>query len=344
MSAAPLFAVPPGRVAAATPESRGLARDQVRMLVAQPGVFEHRRVDELVEVLQPGDLLVVNSSATVPAAVPLGRDRAGHVLHVSTQLDDGSWIVEVRRPDNEGPVEGLASGEVLRLPGGLRLPVLGPHPPGQSRLWRVTPIPWRDRVVYLAEHGRPIRYPYVEGPVSLADLQNAYAIEPGSAEMPSAGRPLTAPLLARLVGRGVVLTAIVLHTGVSSLEGHEPPQPELFTVPDVAARLVNETRRVGRRVVAVGTTVVRALESAANSSGHVHAASGWTSLLLGPDRPTRVVDGILTGLHDPQASHLRLLIAVAGQPLLEQAYEQALGGDYLWHELGDVMLLLPKTR
>ena len=340
MTAAPSSGLLSGRAATGTPEARGLARDEVRMLVGRPGSLTHRRVRDLVEELAPGDLLVVNTSATVPAAVPLMHRRTGELVHVSTQLDDGTWVVEVRRPDNHGPADHVVAGDVLRLPGRLRLRVLEPHPAGQSRLWRVAVSPWRDRVGYLAAHGRPIAYPYLEAAVQLADLQTVYATEAGSAEMPSAGRPLTESLLTRLAARGVVVTPVVLHTGVSSQLGHEPPQPELFTVPDVAARLVNETHRVGRRVVATGTTVVRALESAANPSGRVHPATGWTDLVLGQDRPARVVDGILTGLHDPQASHLDLLVAVVGRRLVEVMYAEATAADYLWHELGDTMLML----
>lgn len=340
MTTVPRSDQPAGRAAVRTPESRGLARDEVRMLVAGSAGMEHRRVRDLADELDSGDLLVVNTSATVPAAVPLAKGRTGRLVHVSTQLDDGTWVVEVRRPGNEGPADDVASGEVLHLPGGVRLRVLGPHPGDQDRLWRAAPVPWRDRVAYLAEHGRPIRYPYVEGAVVLDDLQTVYATVPGSAEMPSAGRPLTESLLARLVGRGVVVAPIVLHTGVSSQERHEPPQPEQYTVPDVTARLVNETRRVGRRVVAVGTTVVRALESAASADGRVHAVTGWTDLVLGPARPARVVDGVLTGLHDPHASHLDLLVAVVGRRLVDEAYAEAGARGYLWHELGDTMLLL----
>lgn len=340
MTTVPRSDLPGGRAAVRTPESRGLARDEVRMLVAGSAGLEHRRVRDLADELEPGDLLVVNVSATVPAAVPLARGRAGQLVHVSTQLDDGTWVVEVRRPGNDGPARDARVGEVLHLPGGVRLRLVGPRPGDQDRLWRAVPVPWRDRVSYLAEHGRPIRYSYVEGAVALDDLQTIYATVPGSAEMPSAGRPLTGSLLARLVGKGVVVAPVVLHTGVSSQERHEPPQPEQLTVPDVTARLVNETHRVGRRVVAVGTTVVRALESAASSDGRVHAVTGWTDLVLGPERPARVVDGILTGLHDPHASHLDLLVAVVGRGPVEEAYAEASAADYLWHELGDTMLLI----
>jgi S-adenosylmethionine:tRNA ribosyltransferase-isomerase len=328
--------------ATATPESRGLARDAVQMLVARPGLLAHRRVGDLPDELRPGDLLVVNTSATLPAAVDLDRERTGQAVHVSTQLDDGAWVVEVRRADGTGPAR-VAEGEVLRLPGGLRLRVTGAHPTGQHRLWRAIPSPWRDTVDYLGDHGHPIGYRYLDSPVPLSELQNVYADRAGSAEMPSAGRPLTERVLVRLMSRGVVVAPLVLDTGVSSQEANEPPQPERFTVPDVTARLVNETRRVGRRVVAVGTTVVRALETVADRTGHVHAATGWTSLVLGPDRSARTVGGLLTGLHDPHASHLDLVEAVAGAALVRDAYAAAEGAPtpYLWHELGDTMLFLP---
>jgi S-adenosylmethionine:tRNA ribosyltransferase-isomerase len=328
--------------ATTTPESRGLARDGVQMLVARPGLLAHRRVADLPDELGAGDLLVVNTSGTLPAAVDLDREHAGQAVHVSTQLDDGAWVVEVRRADGTGPA-GVTEGEVLRLPGGLRLRVTGAHPPGQHRLWRAVPSPWRGTADYLTEHGRPIGYRYLDSPVPLADLQNVYADRAGSAEMPSAGRPLTERVLVRLVSRGVVIVPVVLDTGVSSQEAHEPPQPERFAVPDVTARLVNETHRVGRRVVAVGTTVVRALETVADRNGRVHPGTGWTSLVLGPERPARTVNGLLTGLHDPHASHLDLVEAVAGARLVRDAYAAAAESPtaYLWHELGDTMLFLP---
>lgn len=324
--------------ATTTPESRGLKRDEVRMLVATPSLLLHAQVRDLADHVRPGDLLVVNTSATLPAAVVL---EDGRTLHVSAQLDDGSWVVEVRRFDNLGPADGVWPEQLLRLPGHQLLRIGEAHPAGQTRLWRANPLPWRDSADYLGEHGHPIRYAYVDGPVQLSDLQTVYAGEPGSAEMPSAGRPLSKDLLVRLMAKGVIVAPVLLHTGVSSAEAHEPPQEERFTVPDVTARLVNETHRVGRRVLAVGTTVVRALESAAVGR-RVHAATGWTDLVLGADRPARVVDGILTGLHDPQASHLRLLEAVVGRPLVRAAYDEVRDGphEYLWHELGDTMLLV----
>jgi S-adenosylmethionine:tRNA ribosyltransferase-isomerase len=134
---------------------------------------------------------------------------------------------------------------------------------------------------------------------------------------------------------------LVLHTGVSSPEVHEPPSPERFAVPEVTARLVTATRRAGGRVVAVGTTVTRALETATGDDGRTRAAEGWTDLVLGPDRPARAVTGLVTGLHAPEASHLLLLEAVAGVDLVRRAYDAAVAERYLWHEFGDSMLFLP---
>lgn len=323
------------------PESRGVPRDAVRMLVVGPDGLTHRRVHDLPSVLEPGDLLVVNTSATLPAAVPL-EDRTHRLVHVSTELDDGDWVVELRLSDGSGPAR-TSTGETLRLPGDLELHVRAPHPPGQDRLWRTTPAVAVDRATYLSEHGRPISYSYIQGSWPLGTRQNVYADVPGSAEMPSAGRPLTTRVLVRLMARGVTVAPVVLHTGVSSQETHEPPQPEPYAVPEATARLVNLARRAGGRVVGVGTTVVRALETVADQEGRVRAGSGWTSLVLGRHRPARVVDGLLTGLHEPEASHLDLLRAVAGEQLVARAYREVERGprSYLWHEFGDTMLFLP---
>jgi S-adenosylmethionine:tRNA ribosyltransferase-isomerase len=328
------------REASVPPEARGLARDEVRLAVVTPAVTVHTTAAGLTDHLRPGDLLVVNTSATLPSAVA----GDGWGIHVSTVLDDGTWVVELRQPDNSGPATPVR-GELLALPGGVSLRVLEPHPAGQSRLWRALPSPEVDRAAYLNRWGHPIHYRYVHGEWPIETLQNVYARHPGSAEMPSAGRPLTERLLVSLMASGVVVAPIVLHTGVASQEKHEPPQPEEYAVPAATARLVDSTRAAGRRVVAVGTTVVRALESAA-AGGRVVPTTGWTDLVLGPDRPATVVDGLLTGLHEPEASHLHLLAAVAGRGLVDRAYAD-LGAPgappYLWHEFGDSMLLLPRS-
>ena len=338
------FVLPAQGEAAEPPERRGIARDAVRLLVAGPDGVAHHRFRDLPELLAPGDLVVVNTSATVAAALDARRaDGRPAPVHVSAPLDDGRWVVELRRRDGRGPDLDVSPGEALRLPDGRILELDAPYPDAgmtPSRLWtaRVTPpVPALD---YLARHGRPIGYGHLAARFPLSDHQTVYATEPGSAEMPSAGRPFTAPLLVRLMARGIVVAPIVLHAAVSSPELHEPPLPERFVVPATTARLVNDTRDAGRRVVAVGTTAVRAIESAADDDGMVEPAAGWTGLVLGPDRPARTVNGLITGLHPPEASHLLLLEAVAGSALVGAAYAAAVDEGYLWHEFGDSMLFV----
>ena len=339
------FTLPQGAAATAPPERRGLDRDGVRLLVARPGSLRHTVFRALPEALDAGDLLVINTSATLPAAVD-GELRKGQVVpvHVSSLLDEGSWVVEVRRSDGTGPDRTLHAGATIVLPGDLTLSLIEsyPHPRANApRLWRTQPRRRVELLPYLADHGRPIEYAYLAKRYPLADHQTVYATQAGSAEMASAGRPFTAALITRLVGIGVTVAPLVLHTGVSSPEAHEPPLPEWFEVPEATARLVTSARDAGRRVIAVGTTVVRALESAAGAGEVVRATSGWTDLVVGPGRLPRVVSGLITGLHAPEASHLLLLEGLAGEELVAQAYAAAIERGYLWHEFGDSMLFLP---
>ncbi|HEX2295416.1 MAG TPA: S-adenosylmethionine:tRNA ribosyltransferase-isomerase [Actinomycetota bacterium] len=347
LAAAPLsFSIPPSLHATEPPEAAGRERDDVRLLVARPGRFEHVRFRDLPAQLAPGDLLVVNTSATRPAAVDGVRpDGSGAVVHFSTPAGGSGWIVELRAPD--GSRGATASGDVVLLPGGARIDVLDGHPdPGarESRLWSArlsADVPGGE---YLERYGRPISYDYVSRRWPLSAYQTVFATVPGSAEMPSAARPFTARLVTQLVSRGVVVAPLVLHCGVSSPEAGEPPQEEAYEVPPATARLVNETKRAGGRVIAVGTTVTRALETAARRDGTVEPRAGVTALVLDASRPARVVDGLVTGWHPPGASHLSLLEAVAGSDLVGRAYEAALAHRYLWHEFGDSCLLLPRPR
>jgi S-adenosylmethionine:tRNA ribosyltransferase-isomerase len=337
------FTLPPGAEATAPPEWNGVARDEVRLMTVRPGGITTTPFRDLPELLEPGDLVVVNTSATLPSRVAAQRaDGVVVPLHVSTTLDDGTWVVEVRRADNGGPDLGAEPGTVLWLPGGVRVTLLTGFPDGgRSRLWRARTDPAVTTTAYLPRHGQPIRYGYLHGTFPLADYQNVYATEAGSAEMASAGRPFTDRVLVRLMARAIPVVPVTLHTGVSSPEMHEPPYPERFTVPEATARLVTSTRQAGRRVVAVGTTVTRALETATDDDGVTSAAGGWTDVVLGPDRRARAVTGLITGLHAPEASHLQLLEAVAGQELVGAAYRRAIDEHFLWHEFGDSMLFLP---
>ena len=336
------FSVPTGHDAALPPERRGLTRDGVRLLVSRGDGTEHRVFRDLPSLLNAGDLVIVNTSATVPAALRARRGDATLGIHVSGWLDDTAWIVEVRRADNSGPDETARAADVLTIPGGVRLRLNGAYPRAaeRSRLWLADVSPPSDAGAFLAAHGAPIAYRHAAPGLPLGDYQNVYAAEPGSAEMASAGRPFTTELLARLVASGVVVAPLTLHAGVSSAETHEPPAPERFDVPVATARLVNSTRAAGGRVLAVGTTVVRALETVAADDGRVRPGGGWTDLVLGPQRPARAVDSLLTGLHLPESSHLLLLEAVAGAARVTAAYHDAVSAGYRWHEFGDSMLFL----
>jgi len=213
--------------------------------------------------------------------------------------------------------------------------------PADHRLWVAILDLGRPLAAYLAAHGSPVRYGHVRRPWPVSAYRTVYATEDGSAEMPSAGRAFTPELITALVAKGVGVAPVVLHSGVSSPEAHEAPAPERFRVPSATARWVRATREGGGRVIAVGTSVVRALETLAGSGGRVRPGEGWTELVIGPTRGVRVVDGLLTGWHDPEASHLLLLEAVAGRTFLDRCYREALDQGYLWHEFGDLCLLLP---
>lgn len=331
------------------PEARGLTRDAVRVMVASrsSGEIVHSRFPRLPDHLAPGDLLVINTSATLPAAVP-ARTLAGTGLEVRfatrapQPVDEEVFVVELRSTGGEAPAvaRAAAAGEQLLLAGGARLELCA-HYAASERLWRARLRADEPLHSYLARHGRPIRYGYVPADWPLSTYQNSYATVPGSAEMPSAGRPFTPELITRLVAAGVLFAPLLLHTGVSSPERHEPPYPEQYEVPAATARLVNVVRAWGRRVIAVGTTVVRALETVAAPEGTVRPGAGWTDLVITADRGVRVVDGLLTGWHEPQASHLQILEALAGKTFIQQCYTSAVQHGYLWHEFGDSHLILP---
>jgi S-adenosylmethionine:tRNA ribosyltransferase-isomerase len=336
----------PGSDAIEPPEAHGVARDGVKLLVARPDGVVHSRFAHLGDHLVPGDLLVVNNSATLAAAVDGTRAGSPIAVHFSAERADHVWVVELRAATAAtGPLRDVEPGDRVGLPDGAALVVTASYPEPDvagSRLWTCRVAIEGDVTAYLRRHGRPIRYGYVPRQWPLRSYQTVFGRQPGSAEMVSAARPFSTELVTSLVSAGIVIAPITLHAGVSSAELGEPPVAEPFNVPPATARLVNLTRATGGRVIAVGTTVTRALESATSAGGVVHRATGWTDLVLGPDRPARVVDGLITGWHDAGASHLLLLEAVAGPDLVAAAYREAVEHGYLWHEFGDSALLLPE--
>jgi S-adenosylmethionine:tRNA ribosyltransferase-isomerase len=325
------------------PEVRGRGRDDVRLLVSVGDApVTHARFADLPAALRRGDALVVNSSATIAAAVP-GKlpDGTPVRIHFSTEMPGGFWLVEARRPvdGTTVPFPEDLTGVSVALGGGGALTVLD-RLPGSQRLWLATPHLGVAVVDYLGDHGEPIRYRHAPGPWPLAAYQQLFGTEPGSAEMPSAARPFTPGIVTEIVRRGVTIVPILLHAGVSSLEAHEMPYPERYEVTGATAAHLNAVHAAGGRVVAVGTTVVRALETVADTGGVLHPGRGWTDVVVTPERGVRAVDGLLTGWHEPQASHLLMLEAIAGRPVLERAYAAARSSGYLWHEFGDSHLLL----
>ena len=351
------FQLPEELAAHEPPEARGLRRDQVRLMVSRvsTGAIAHTRFSHFPDFLAAGDVVVVNTSATINAALDAVREK-GHgangevVLHLSTPLSPKQWVVELRRHSAKGtsPLLDAVAGEQLRLPAGATATLVSPYLPqsdetlGAVRLWvaDVTLADADDVLRYTARYGSPIRYSYVSTPWALPYYQTVFAAEPGSAEMPSAGRAFTQEMVERLARKDVNILPLVLHTGVSSLEANEAPYPERYRVPYATAHAVNSARSRGSRVVAVGTTVVRALESVTDGDGFLRGGRGWTNLVITPERGLRAVTAILTGLHDPKASHLSILEALAGRPHLELAYDAAVRNRYLWHEFGDLHLLL----
>jgi S-adenosylmethionine:tRNA ribosyltransferase-isomerase len=340
----PAFELPARLEASEPPEAHGLPRDGVRLMIVtrQDGAVVHASFTDLPSFLRPGDLVVVNVSATLPASLPAIREDGTELeLHLSTpapRLERDHWLVELRREGS--PFGDVHLHERLELPAGGRVRLLAPYA-GGARLWLARLIVPGTFESYLGRNGRPIRYGYVPQEWPLDAYQNVYAIEPGSAEMASAGRPFSAELVTQLVANGILVAPVTLHTGVSSPERHEPPYPERYRVPPETARLVNAVHGWGGRVVAVGTTVVRALETTAQPNGSVTAGEGWTNLVITPERGLWTVDGLLTGWHEPAASHLQLLQAAAGEELLERCYREALQRGYRWHEFGDSHLVLP---
>jgi S-adenosylmethionine:tRNA ribosyltransferase-isomerase len=343
------FTLPPELEAAEPPEARGLARDGVRLLASyrEDDRVVHAGFRDLPDLLEPGDLLVVNTSGTMNAALPATRaDGSPLTLHLSTRLPADLWTVELRTKNLEPLFDGKP-GETLGLPEGARVSLHTPLLPKnrgstgrKDRLWISTlDLPFSLNE-YLNAYGAPIRYRYVREAWPSGYYQTVYATEKGSAEMPSAGRAFTPELITRLVAKGVQVAPLILHTGVASLEEDEPPYEEFYRVPAATARLVNTARGAGRRVVAVGTTVVRALETVTGPYGETHPGEGWTDRIITPERGVRSVSAMLTGLHEPRSTHLWMLEAVAGRGHLGIAYGEALEEGYLWHEFGDLHLIL----
>ena len=345
------FSLPANLACPLPTEERGLRRDEVRLMISNYNGerISHHRFDELDQLLDSGDVLVVNTSATIPAALPLilPDGKAGR-LHLSTQLDEAQWLVEIRsiQQKNTQRWKGGTPGQNLRLPGGASLQLQSPfyQKEHQLHLWKAaisTPVPIFD---YLKKYAAPVKYQNIDQSYPLAYYQTYFGQYPGSTEMPSAARGFTAELVTRLLQKGVQIVPILLHTGVSSLEWNEEPYPEYLEISPLSSQRINIAKQKGRRIIAVGTTAVRALESAADAQGQVKAFRGLTDLYIQANYDMKVANGLLTGFHEPEASHLHMLQALASKRHLRLAYLSALQEQYYWHEFGDLHLILTDQK
>ena len=349
------FILPDELAAHEPPEARGLRRDEVKLMVSRvsDGSIVNTGFFRIPDFLQSGDVLVVNTSATINAAFPAIREtldgtKRRVTLHLSTPSANGEWVIELRKNSGKGttPLLDAERGETIELPGNatavLDRPFLrGDYPGAKVRLWIANLELPVDRFTYSERYGFPIRYSYVNRQWPLSNYQTVFSREPGSVEMPSAGRAFTAETIRKLQQKGVEIAPVLLHTGVSSLESAEVPYPEFYRVSASTAEAVNAARANGGRIVAVGTTVVRALETVARADGTISSGEGWTDLVVTPERGVHAADGILTGLHDPRATHLMMLEAFANTDHLSLAYQNAIDEGYLWHEFGDLHLIMP---
>lgn len=331
-------------------EERGLRRDQVRLMVSHYGNDQlfHAQFHQIDQFLQAGDVLIVNTSGTLKAALEGFLKNGQPVrIHFSTKLAENRWVIEVRavtahstrryREAKKGDRIALKNGGTLSL----EAPYYDTQQDKHLQLWHARihlPISLEE---YLNLYGQPIRYQYIKETYPQSYYQTAFVQEMGSAEMPSAGRPFTPEVITRLVSKGVQIAPILLHTGVASLEVDERPYQEYYRVSANTADLVNWAKQRKQRIVAIGTTAIRAIESATNEAGEVVAAEGWTHLFITPKKGLRIVDGLLTGFHEPKASHLLMLETLTGAAHLDISYRAALEHKYYWHEFGDVHLILP---
>lgn len=331
------FHLPPSLNAAAPPERRGLRRDHVRMMVLskETGYACHDSFYHLDQYLNEGDVLVLNSSRTIPAILRGHSLENGQEVEIrlAGKIDDCRWyaLIVGQPATQDGTIslsrslEAVVEKEALDTP----LSVIRFSKSGTSLF---------DEIYSL---GEPIRYEYIETPWSLDYYQTVFASHPGSVEMPSAGRAFSWELIFKLRRKGVKIVFIQLHTGLSyflddNFDHHPSKNKEEYAIPEETLLAIKDARQSGKRVIAAGTTVVRALESAM-ATGQTY---GWTNLFIHPGYELRAVDGILTGLHEPEASHLAMLSAFIQQDKLYGAYLDAVEAKYLWHEFGDMNLII----
>jgi S-adenosylmethionine:tRNA ribosyltransferase-isomerase len=336
------FELPQSLNATIPPERRGIRRDHVRLMVLNRlnGETEHTQFYKLEKYLHKGDLLVLNCSRTLPAVLTADWHRNGQLLktdveiRLARRLNDSVWESLV-------VADEIVTGDHFNFSKQLQATVLETdHKPFVSLRFSLSGPLLYDQIYAL---GEPVRYEYIEHPWGLDYYQTVFATAPGSVEMPSAGRAFSWELIFKLQRKGIGIAFVQLHTGLSYLLDDWQHDPSLhyeeYHIPGETIEAIKRTKESGGRVIAVGTTVVRSLETAYRSTDAIFA-SGWTNLKITHGYPLRIVDGLITGFHEPEASHLELLSAFIEPQLLHQAYLEAIERQYLWHEFGDMNLIL----
>lgn len=335
------FQLPKELNATCPPEKRGLRRDGVKLMVLnkQTGAIDHDCFYNLDQYLNKGDLLIVNNSRTIPALLKADWYRGQKFLkmnceiRLARQLNEREWDVII-------PQEGIQFGDIFHFSNNVigKVTKVSEHSPFKRMEFTLGGVQLLHEIYKL---GEPIRYEYIHQPYLLEDYQTVFGSIPGSMEMPSAGRAFTWELLEKLKRKGVQVASIILHTGLSyyldDKWDHSPSlQFEEFVVPPNVIKQIQETKNKGNKVIAVGTTVIRAVETAI----HTGKYSGWTNLYIDRDFKIISADGIITGFHEPEASHLHLLSSFVPESFLMKAYEEAIKHEYYWHEFGDMNLII----
>ncbi len=332
-------------------EIRGINRDEVRLMISNISTdnVQHDTFKNIVDYLNEDDVLVVNTSGTIKAAIPAkNKNNTFLQIHLSTQLKNKKWVAELREisENNTQRYFGGQPNEIIELIHGGSIRLIQPYYSNSNQedhlqLWTIELIIEEEVSHYLEKFAQNIQYFNIKKNYPNSFYQTIFAKEFGSAEMPSAGRAFTQNVLDQLEKKGVEIIPILLHTGVASLEMNEKPYEEYFEISKKSATAINNARKKGKNIIAVGTTVIRAIETLTSSQKITSSGKGWTNIFITPERGVNGIDGLITGFHEPKASHLFMLEAITKRKHLEITYHEAVHHKYLWHEFGDLHLILP---
>lgn len=340
-------------------------REDAQLLVIRVGEYNQgkrrpvsylKRTD-FIDQFEAGDVIVANSAATLPASFMGTRCSSGEVLELrlAQNLNDdfnnyaywkgvilgkGDWHLPT---EERIDIPELKAGETLCFGHDLQAEILTISADNR-RFIELRFLSSPDQLLHqIYRAGRLIQYSYHEDQLDLWDGQTIFAGKPIALEAPSASFLLTWEMVLTLKKRGVEVVSLLHAAGISST-GEEAldtllPLPEYYEIPEATADAVNRAKQNDRRIIALGTSVTRALESATDEDGDVQAGSGVTTLLLSPTYERKVVDGLITGMHEDGTSHLQLLQSFAPWNLIEKTYDRAKKLGYLWHEYGDSCLI-----